>query len=169
MGHYHNIYSDLPSRVRRVWKRAIDPTPEDTEDLSVTALLMAAAAGLAMPFENLKDVGSGNKKDWDSHPAFQGIDQAQYKKSLAKCNDFLKQPIEHCIGLKDGLLMQCPELRDIKDAAQTGIGHAMLNNQKHDTRFALKILRNSLAHNNIVDVASNAGQIEKLAFFSKNN
>ncbi len=170
MSEYQNIYQDLPGRVHRIWNsRESNSPPESGEDLSVTAMLMAAAAGFAMPFENLKDLGAGNKRGWDDHPAFLGKDQAQYKKSLAACNEFLSQPIDDCIGLKDCFLMQCQKLRDIKNAAMAGNGHATLNTRMHNTRFALKILRNALAHNNILDVPDHVGQIEKLAFFSMAN
>ena len=54
---YQDIYQDLPGRVHRAWQRlANNSLPESGEDLSVTVMLMAAAAGLAMPFENLKDL-----------------------------------------------------------------------------------------------------------------
>lgn len=164
---YCDIYSDLPSRVYRVWQRTIRPVADDTEDLSVTTMLMAASAGLAMPFENLRYSKDGEKCNWDDHPAFLGKDQAKYKKSLKACSEFLKRPISECQGLKDAVLLQCNELCDIQGSARDGKGHAMLNLQKHDTRFALGILRNALAHNNIVDVPGGIDQIEKLAFFSK--
>lgn len=167
---YQNIYQDLPGRVHRVWQRLNTSSNFDcSEDLSVTAMLMAAAAGFAMPFENLRYSKLGDKRDWDDHPAFLGKDQAQYKKSLKACSAFLKKPIFQCQGLGDATLIQCKELRDIQDAARSGNGHAVLNTQKHDTRFALDILRNALAHNNIVDVPDEANQIKKLAFFSKDN
>lgn len=167
---YQDLYQDLPGRVHRVWQRMCAPdVANDGEDLSVTAMLMAAAAGFSMPFENLRYAKSGDKSGWDDHPAFRGRDQAQYKKSLKACSDFLRKPIAECEGLGEATLVQCKELREILDAARTGSGHATLNTQKHDTRFALGILRNALAHNNIVDVPDDAGQIEKLAFFSKDN
>ncbi len=115
---YQDIYQDLPGRVNRVWQR-LDTSSmlNSEEDLLITAMLMAAAAGLAMPFENLKDLGAGNKRGWDDHPAFQDKNQAQYKKSLKDCDAFLKQPISKCRGLEGALLLRCQQLQDIKAAA----------------------------------------------------
>lgn len=164
---YRNIYQDLPGRVNRVWQLLSSPQdPNDRDDLSVTTMLMAAAAGLAMPLESLK----GGSDDWKSHPAFQGVEQAQYKKSLKECDDFLKKPISDCEGLKSCDLMICTDLRDIRQTAEhPDQAHAILNKEKTTTRQALKILRNALAHNNIVDLPGHGCQIEKLVFFSKNN
>lgn len=166
---YRDIYQDLPSRVYEIWQRAKEAQKKEKTDLRVTAMLMAAAAGFAMPFENLRYERAGNKSNWDDHPAFHGCDQAQYQKSLKACNDLLKKPIPECPGLAGASLLQCKELRDIRDAAGSGKGHATVNTEKHDTRFALGILRNALAHNNIVDVPDGANEIEKLAFFSKDH
>ena len=52
---YYDIYSDLPTRVYEVWQRTKVQTSSPQQDFSVTAMLMAAAAGLAMPLENLKN------------------------------------------------------------------------------------------------------------------
>lgn len=169
MSNYQNIYQDLPSRVYRVWQSTKDGLAPPTEDLSVTAMLMAAAAGLAMPFENLKDKGEGNRKDWNKHPAFGRTTQTEYQKSLKSCNEFFKKSIQECDGLKSSTLMQCQKLEDIREAARSSRGSAALDLEKHDVRFALRILRNALAHNNILDVPNDSDQIEKLAFFSRSN
>ena len=168
---YRNIYQDLPSRVNRVWQQlSALQAPSDGEDLSVTAMLMAATAGLAMPFDSLKELGAGGKKSWNDHPAFQGIHQAQYKKSLTGCDVFLKTPVSGCVGLKSCELVLCTDLKDIKKTVEhPDQAHASLSNEKTSTRQALKILRNALAHNNIVDLPGHGRQIEKLVFFSKNN
>ena len=167
MSNYQDIYSELPSRVHRAWQRVKTHPDNKAEDLSVTAMLMAAAAGLAMPFENLKDLGAAAKKGWDDHPAFQGVDQKEFKEVLKKCDQFLKQPMDQCEGLKNALLLWCQDLRDIRNAAETERAKAMLNLEEHDTRFALKILRNALAHNNIVAFGGSPNQIERLVFFSE--
>lgn len=169
MTDYRDIYCDLPSRVHEVWQRTQAAEANASEDRSVTAMLMAAAAGLAMPFENLKDVGIGNGEHWKDHPAFQASDQPKYKKTLEACDLFFKQPIEACAGLQNAILLQCRELKNIRDAAESGQGDASLNIAKHKVRFALKILRNALAHNNIFGIRDGQGQIEKLTFFSQSN
>ena len=134
---YRDIYQDLPSRVNAVWQRAKEAPKKENTDLRVTAMLMAAAAGFAMPFENLRYERAGNKSNWDDHPAFHGRRQAQYKTSLKACNEFLKKPISECPGLAGASLLQCKELRDIRDAAGSGKGHATVNTEKHDMRFPL--------------------------------
>lgn len=166
---YHDIYSDLPTRVYEVWQRTKIPKESAQQDLSVTAMLMAAAAGLAMPFENLKNEGVGKSKKWNEHPMFHKATQSAYQAVLKKCDDFFKQPINTCDGLKTAVLMQCQELKDIRTAAGTGQGDVAMDAAKYDVRFALKILRNALAHNNILTVPNSGGEIEKLAFFSKSN
>lgn len=169
MTDYRDIYCDLPSRVHEVWQRTQAAEANASEDRSVTAMLMAAAAGLAMPFENLKDVGVGNGEKWKDHPAFQTSDQSKYTKALKACDLFLKQAIGTCPGLQNAILLHCRELKNIRDAAESGQGDASFNVAKHKVRFALKILRNALAHNNIFGVRDDQGQIEKLTFFSQSN
>lgn len=165
---YHDIYSDLPSRVYEVWQRTKALKEPNQPDLSVTAMLMAAAAGLAMPFENLKDVGAGNGQKWTEHPMFYNVQPSSYQTALHNCDVFFKQPIRDCVGLGDALLMQCQKLKDIRKAAADEKGDAAMDTSKYDVRFALKILRNALAHNNILSI-SDSGEIEKLVFFSRSN
>ena len=165
---YCDIYSDLPTRVYEVWQRTKGQTSSSQKDLSVTAMLMAAAAGLAMPFENLKDEGIGNGNKWNAHPMFHSAKQSVYQAVLKSCDDFFKQPLNACHGLGAAVLMQCQELRGIRVAATAGQGDASMDTAKYDVRFALKILRNALAHNNILSIPD-SGEIEKLAFFSISN
>jgi len=166
---YRDIYCDLPSRVHEVWQRTQAAATNAAEDRSVTAMLMAAAAGLAMPFENLKDVGIGNGEKWKDHPSFQTSDQPKYKETLKACDLFLKQSIGTCPGFEQTVLLYCRELKDVRNAAESGQGDALLNVAKHNVRFALKILRNALAHNNIFGIRDVQGQIQKLTFFSQRN
>ena len=165
---YYDIYSDLPTRVYEVWQRTKVQTSSPQQDLSVTAMLMAAAAGLAMPLENLKNQGIGNGTKWNEHPMFHRANQSAYQTVLKSCDDLFKQPIKTCQGLKAAVLLQCQELKGIRSAATTGQGDAVMDTAKYDVRFALKILRNSLAHNNILSIPD-SGEIEKLAFFSISN
>lgn len=165
---YHDIYSDLPIRVYEVWQRTKAQQTQGEKDLSVTAMLMAAAAGLAMPFENLKNEGFGKSKKWNDHPMFRGVKQGDYQNALKNCNDYFKQSINRCDGLKSAVLMQCQDLKSIRDAAKEGRGDASMDIAKYDIRFAIKILRNALAHNNILPMPD-VGEIEKIAFFSASN
>ena len=165
---YYDIYSDLPTRVYEVWQRTKTQEISSQQDLSVTAMLMAAAAGLAMPFENLKDQGVGNGQKWSEHPMFHRAAKSAYRSALASCDAYFKQSINTCDGLNSAVLMQCQKLKDIRTAVTTGHGDATMDTAKYDVRFALKILRNALAHNNILSLPD-SGEIEKIAFFSANN
>lgn len=168
MSNYQDIYRDLPSRVCQVWQRTKMHPDNETEDLSVTAMLMAAAAGLAMPLESLKDVGIGNRNDWNSHPAFGTAEQSEYKAALERCNKFFSQLIVRCESLQDIVLMRCQELCNIREAAEGGQGGTPLDRAKSNVRFVTKILRNALAHNNILAFGKSRNQIENLVFFSEN-
>lgn len=165
---YQDIYRDLPSRVNRVWQKTMTPTTGDTEDLSVTAMLMAATTGLAMPFENLKEEGAANGNKWKNHPAFKTVEPTAYKAAVDKCTAFFGKTLSDCKGLKQATLMHCQKLSDIRAAAPQGHGDAALDLSRHNVRFAIRILRNALAHNNVFDLPCTGGdQIAKLTFFSK--
>jgi hypothetical protein len=99
---------------------------------------------------------------------FYKVQQSSYRPALQSCDTFFKQPIRDCVGLGDALLMQCQKLKDIRKAAADEQGDAAMDTSKYDVRFALKILRNALAHNNILSIPD-AGEIEKLVFFSRSN
>lgn len=167
MSNYQDIYRDLPSRVYEVWQRTKKIQEKEPEDRSVTAMLMAAA-GLAMPFESLKDVGVGNGARWKDHPAFETTDRDTYQAILKSCESFFKQPIAKCAGLQGIVIIHCKELRDIRNAVETGQPGKPLELTKQDVRFVTKILRNALAHNNILAFGASENQIEKLTFFSEN-
>lgn len=168
MSNYQDIYRDLPSRVYEVWQRTKKIQEKEPEDRSVTAMLMAAAAGLAMPLESLKDVGVGNGTQWKDHPAFDTTDQGTYQAILKSCESFFTQPIAQCAGLQGIAIIHCKELRDIRNAVETSQPGKPLELTKQDVRFVTKILRNALAHNNILAFGTSENQIEKLTFFSEN-
>lgn len=165
---YQDIYRDLPARVNRVWLKTMTPTAEDMEDLSVTAMLMAATTGLAMPFENLKEEGAANGNKWRNHPAFKNVEPTVYKAAVDKCTAFFEKKLSDCKGLKQATLMYCQKLSDIRETATQGHGDAALDLSRHNVRFAIRILRNALAHNNVFDLPCRGGdQIATLTFFSK--
>ncbi len=92
MTNFVDIYQDLPSRVSEVWERLRNPGQQKSErDLSVTAMLMAAATGLAMPFGNLNRLENGSDPNWNDHPSFVNGDQRHYQAVLNRCDVFLKQ------------------------------------------------------------------------------
>lgn len=168
MSMYQDIYRDLPSRVFKVWQQTKTHPEQKTEDLSVTALLMAAATGLAMPWDTLKDVGHGNGNNWNVHPSFVNGNKKHYQAVLERCSAFLAQKISATESLKDISLRHCQSQADIRDTAENSQSGTQLELHKHTVRCAVRVLRNALAHNNIVAFGQTPEQIDWLGFFSEN-
>ena len=166
MTNFVDIYQDLPSRVSEVLERLRNPGQQKSErDLSVTAMLMAAATGLAMPWEHLKK-GSNNSGE---HPSFNGVDQAHYKSVRTHCEEFLKQKISAVDCLKNNIsFMHCQKMSHISDAIEYGNkNETIFNLEEHTLDCFVYILRNALAHNNIVAFGESKEKITKLGFFSE--
>lgn len=168
MSCYQDIYQDLPSRVHRIWQRTKAQSTNDTEDLSVTAMLMAAATGLAMPWENLKDVGSGNSDNWDAHPSFKNDNQPHYRSVLKGCNQFLAKKASDFPCLESISFRKCQKLSEICEVAEYGIKGEKIELNVCQVRCVVRVIRNALAHNNIVAFGSSDSQIDRLGFFSEN-
>lgn len=164
---YQDIYQDLPSRVYEVWQRTKKPT-DSPRDLSVTAMLMAAATGFAMPWESLKDMGTGNRDDWNAHPSFANGNQEHYQSVLKSCNKFLSQKISDTTSLQSISFRQCSDQSGICDVAEYGDKGKKLELNKHTVRCVVRVLRNAFAHNNFVAFGPDPDQIERLGFFSEN-
>ncbi|MFM2073803.1 MAG: hypothetical protein RJB34_108 [Pseudomonadota bacterium] len=169
MSNFVDIYQDLPCRVSVAWQRLQqqDQQQSGKRDLSVTAMLMAAATGLAMPFESLKDVGSGNRANWNDHPSFANGKQPHYKAVLKRCNDFLAQELSTIGYLKSIQFMHCKSMSDIRNAIEYGKQGDPLTTEQCTLRCLVRILRNALAHNNIVAFGNDRNQIKKLGFFAE--
>lgn len=164
MSCYKDIYRDLPSRVYHIWREMREQTiTHNGQDVSVTMMLMAAATGLAMPLEHL----DRNSKKWKKHPAFKHVPQADFNKIKNKFSNFFEKKISNQKGLKDAFFMHCQKLEEIKDSAKIRHGDACLDPQRHSTQFAVRVLRNALAHNNIADIPNESDQIKDIVFFSK--
>jgi hypothetical protein len=169
MTNFVDIYQDLPCRVTKVWQRLQQQEKQQGEcDLSVTAMLMTAATGLAMPWESLKDVGMGNSKNWNDPPSFVNGDQRHYKEVLKRCDAFLAKKISQIDSLKSISFLHCPSMEGIRDAVEYGNkDETVLSLDQHQVRCLIRILRNALAHNNIVAFGDNVNEIKKLGFFSE--
>lgn len=163
---YRDIYQDLPARVYEVWTQNRDATGS-LGDLSVTIMLMAAATGLAMPWESLKDVGVGNGNTWNRHPSFVQGDQSHYQEVLKKCDQFLSKKIADNPSLQTAGLYQCNNLSEICSATEFSNTGRLLAPDQHNVRCIIRVLRNALAHNNIIAFGSSDDQIHKLGFFSE--
>ena len=121
MTNFVDIYQDLPCRVSKIWRRLQQQEKQQGEcDLSVTAMLMTAATGLAMPWESLKDEGVGNRENWNGHPSFLNEDQKHYQEVLKRCNDFSSKKISEISSLKSISFLHCPSMGGIRDAVEYG-------------------------------------------------
>lgn len=170
MTNFVDIYQDLPCRVSKIWRRLQQQGKQQGEcDLAVTAMLMTAATGLAMPWESLKDEGVGNRENWNGHPSFLNEDQKHYQEVLKRCNDFSSKKISEISSLKSISFLHCPSLEGIRDAVEYGNrGETVLPSNQYQVRCLVRVFRNALAHNNIVAFGNNLNQINKLGFFSEN-
>lgn len=167
MSTYQNIYVDYPARCLRVWKQIKLAATSSEEDLSVTAMLMTATSGFAMPWEHYK---GGNSKEALRHPAFKGVKEAEYERALKLVTKQFSDPLGQsglfCVeGQFAWKLGYADELSKVRDVGEYGDGIAVSERGKK-TRFLLKVLRNALAHNNICAFGA-AHNIEKLSFFSE--
>lgn len=167
MSSYKDIYRDLPSRIHHIWKEMRDKSiTYQGQDASVTTMLMAAAAGFAMPLEHLRETKSSQGNKWKDHPAFNNVSPQKFNRTREDFRKFFDSKISECPGLKDGRLIHNQKLGEIRESAQSEVGDASLDVSRHDVRFAVRILRNALAHNNICDIPNANEKIEKLIFFS---
>lgn len=169
---YQDIYSDFPLRCKKLWTRLDQSQRDYQEDLSVTTMLVIAAAGFAMPWENLKrnNIG-GNDAEWKNHPSFKGVTELDYGESLQRLNgEFSKMIAESRLTTSDGDVCwhfaTCEELRLVRDVAEYEAG-SMLDPRNTKVRKLLRPLRNALAHNNICGFGVSKEKIQKLAFFSE--
>ena len=170
MSSYVDIYKDFPTRCERVWELVRNAPSSGDADLSVTAMLMAAAAGFATPFENLKHLGAGSNQEWNSHPSFRGVKQKEYKQALKRFDGIFQvriseSPLFGIDAARAWRFARCLKLVEVRDVAERGTGETISDNEK--VRFAVKLLRNALAHNNMFAFGSDASHISDLAFFSE--
>ena len=170
MSCYKDVYKDFPSRCLRLWDRIDQMSAKDSEDLSVTTMLVIAAAGFAMPWEHLKQ--DGPKADgarWKSHPAFKSVSESDYAQALKTLkNEFskplVKSELSHSSGTQYWRMATCLELGRVREVGEYDEGEEFDLNET-PVRELLKCLRNALAHNNVC--AFGNGKIERLSFFSE--
>lgn len=161
---YQDIYRDLPSRVNSVWQRAKTMQENEPVDLSVTAMLMAAAAGLAMPLEDIRIPARRTPRS--GHVTREAEDGAAYETTVQTFKAFFSQSLAGNSLFQDVRFARCTELSDVRDVGEYGGGTA-IELSSHDAGFAFSVLRNALAHNNIVAFGVDVERIEKLSFFSE--
>ena len=166
MSAYRNLYSDLPARISQVWKSTQLSTSEG-KTFDVTAMLVAGAAGLAMPLELLKDLGSGNRKDWNAHPGFEHAQQDNYKLSLEKCDTYLRQKVSALCRPEEVTFQRCSDISGIIRAAEYPSQEDLIPLDTVTVRIFVKILRNALAHSSIAALSDAQREIRSLVFFSE--
>ncbi|MGY8651881.1 MAG: hypothetical protein ACKVKM_13900, partial [Verrucomicrobiia bacterium] len=93
MSCYVDIYSDFPSRCQQIWERIERSAKKETRDLSVTAMLVAAAAGFATPWEHLRDKDAKQNPPWKDHPAFKDVTQEKYDKTLKRFSSKISESL----------------------------------------------------------------------------
>ena len=164
MSNYQDIYRDLPSRVYRVWQRTKSNSDSETEDLSVTAMLMAAAAGLAMPLEDIHI--PDRKSPRPDHVTLDEDDRAAYQTARQKFKDFFAQMLNNNSTFNDAKFARCTEQSEVRNVGEYD-EDTPINLVDHNVSFAFSILRNALAHNNIVAFGTDVQKIETLTFFSE--
>jgi hypothetical protein len=170
MSCYVNIYSDFPSRCQQVWERIERSSQKGDRDLSVTAMLMAATAGFATPWEHLRsDNTKAEKRAWQGHPAFKDVSQEAYDRTLRRLSKQFSEPLLTSPFFQDEKsfcwkLGYCKELKQVRDVGEYGEGER--NSKLKTVREFLVVLRNAFAHNNICAFGSDR-EIDRLSFFAE--
>lgn len=171
MSCFIDIYRDFPLRCARLWDRLNQSAGPESEDLSVTTMLMVAAAGFATPYEQLK-IQEGQAGDGMVHPAFDIAHKGDYRKTLRTINKAFDAEVRASrlfmnLDFRNWRLGYCTQFDRIRDEAEYGTA-ASGHFESQKSRQVVKILRNALAHNNICAFARAApGQISHLGFFSE--
>lgn len=171
MSFYIDIYNDFPLRCGRLWREMRDLPA--AKELDVTFMLMAAAAGLATPWEHLKEIQSRSLQ----HPAFNGLDRNSYKKSIKILDEefnvaLIDSRLFDKSDLADWYICCVPEIGNILGAVEARSMQTNAHNVRK-VRDAIRVLRNALAHNNIHAFARNRkgerpdNKISEITFFSQ--
>ncbi len=172
MSCYLDIYKDLPSRCLKLWDQIEQIPGSNKDDLSVTTMLVIAAAGFAMPWEHLKhNSPNAEKALWKSHPSFKSVSERDYGEALKKLNtEFSKSLGNSDLVSKKGetfwRMATCLDLKEVRDVGEYNEG-VMLEPEECKIRLLLKCLRNALAHNNVCAFGGAGGEIDRLSFFSE--
>jgi len=168
MSCYTDIYNDYPLRCAELWERFNSSAKE--QDLDVTLMLACAAGGFATPFELLK-IQPGQAKNNHNHPAFFNFNEKKYQKCLNEMNKALDDPafsslLFRNVKIENCFYGKCIEIEEIRNKVEYKESNIISKNIK--SRNIVRILRNSIAHNNIYAFSRNtSNQISELTFFSE--
>ncbi len=150
MSCYENIYNDFPLRCAELWNGLRDLPI--AKEFDVTFMLMAAAAGFATPWEQLR-IQPGQQRRSADHPAFYGYDSRAYKRSLIVVDGELNRHVPNGelfgdANLSEWLYGKVDAIGDIRDVVEVR-SLPFVDMHKITGRTIVRVLRNAIAHNNI--------------------
>ncbi len=158
MTQYKNLVQDYPNRCSEILNSFIQQAT--SIDREVTLLLMATAGGFVMPYERLRS-------DTVIKPA--PIDRDNYKKETDKLNSILTKPIKESQFFKD-LMSKWRFSKPNKPVKKNEILDAYHNAERIDANKkvveVVKIIRNSIAHGNVLSIPDNYEQIQDIIFLA---
>jgi hypothetical protein len=169
MSSYVDIYNDYPLRCAKLWED-FNASAED-KNLEVSFMLMCATGGFVTPYEHLR-IQPGQSKELRDHPAYHNFDEVNFKRSARTMEEALSpeafsSPLFQNIRLDNCFYGRCEGIEFIRDMAESRTpNNYSIRTQK--TLNLMRVLRNSLAHNNIYAFARNSSnEISELTFFSE--
>lgn len=184
MSVYRNLYLDFPLRVEEVWRDYRRPAARRHRD--VTLLLMAATAGMAAPFEHVRE----QKKDAEPahHPSHKPGDAEKYKEARA----WLRMQLDASFVATGGTLRckgsaqqsERPMLEDVRYGYEEQLRYVgreakhaqplakVENGKGFSNRDVVTWLRNALAHHSVYAFGEGKrldgeAEITRLAFFTQ--
>lgn len=153
---YEDFVWDYPARCIDVLYKFYEHAK--FEDREVTLLLMATAGGFVMPYERLKP---GGKPE---------LDRDTNKEQIKKLKNELEKPIKNSTAFGEIINKWCygepGEQHDEENVMRVAESSKPINGG-WKVSVAINIVRNSIAHGNVLAIRSPEGQIQDLVFASK--
>jgi hypothetical protein len=158
---YKDFVSDYPARCIDVINKFYGQA--QAEDREVTLLLMAAAGGFLMPYERLQKGKKFRQPNLDrvAKEEQMGKLQNELEKKIRNSNIFGKT----LSNWRYGFPGEEHNKREVIAVAERA--EAIPQNKK--VACAIKILRHSIAHGNVLAIESPSGHIQDLVFVSRNS
>ncbi len=166
MSMYEDFVRDYPARcidvLEKFYEQAI------VEDREVTLLLMATAGGFVMPYERLRE-GQPNSTEGQSIEQPE-LDRVTHKEKMKRLKDELNRSIKNSTILGDTISKWRYGVPGEKHDIDNVLSIAESAKPIHKEKFvstAIKIIRHSIAHGNVLVIRSPRGQIQDLVFVSR--
>jgi len=161
MSMYEDFVRDYPARcidvLEHFYEQAI------VKDREVTLLLMATAGGFVMPYERLKD---GQKFEQPE------LDRTTHKEQMKRLEDELNRSIKNSTVFGEIIgkwRYGVPgEKHDIDNVLRIAESAKPIHREKL-VSTAIKIVRHSIAHGNVLAIRSPRDQIQDLVFVSRDS